>query len=185
MLTIELKEIHSAERQLSRTIPRLSKKATSDRLREMLGQRQEQGATLIEEIEEALEEMEASKGRPKNIAAEGLLEDAAQHLEEVENEKLIDPLLLASVQKIEHYCIAAWGTAAAMGRLLGEEKVVKTMERVLEEGKEFDDELTKLAEDEVNPAMLEDEEDDDEENEDEDEKEVAGEGNGGGRKKRR
>ncbi len=102
--------------------------------------------------------MQVTKGRQKNVAAEGLIEDMSHHVEEVEDKKLLDPLLLASVQKIEHYCIAAWGTAAAMGRLLGQERVVKTMERVLGEGKEFDDEMTRLAEEEVNPRMLDGEE---------------------------
>jgi ferritin-like metal-binding protein YciE len=170
MFTTELKEIHSAERQLSRAIPRLSKKVSSQRLRDLLEQRLEQGEALIERLEDALDEMEAPKARPKNIAAEGLIDDVNQHLDEVEDERLIDPLLLASVQKIEHYCIAAWGAARSMGELLGKEDVVKTMEEVLKEGKELDDEMTKLAEEEINPKMMsgaegaEDEEEDEEEN---------------------
>ncbi len=48
-----------------------------------------------------------------------------------------------------------------MGRLLGEEKVVATMEEVLREGKEFDDQMTRLAEEEINPRMLADNDADD------------------------
>jgi ferritin-like metal-binding protein YciE len=154
LLGIELKAIHSAERQLSRALPRLKKQVSSESLAQMLDTRLEQGEVLIEEIEGILEEMETTKARPKNLAAEGLIEDLNQHLELIDNEKLIDPVLLASIQKVEHYCIAAWGTAASMGRLLEAPKVVKTMERVLGEGKTFDEEMTKLAELEVNPAML-------------------------------
>ena len=62
-------------------------------------------------------------------------------------------------------CIAAWGTARSLGRLLEQDKVVKAMEQVLEEGKRFDEELTKLAEDELSPQMLSDEDDGDEETE--------------------
>ena len=169
LLTTELKEIYSAERQLARVIPRLAKKVSSDHFREMLEQRQQQSAELMDEIDDALEHMDAAKGRPKNIAAEGLIDDATQHLDDVKDERLIDPLLLASVQKIEHYCIAAWSTAAAIGRLLDEKDIVKTMEKVLGEGKRFDDELTKLAEEEVNPQMMEEESEEEEEGSDEDE----------------
>lgn len=167
ILTTELKEIYSAERQLSRAIPRLTKKVKSDKLREMLEQRREQGEELIEQLDETLDEMEVTKGRPKNIAAEGLIEDAQQHLEEAEDDKLLDSLLLASVQKIEHYCIASWGTAKSMGQLLGEDKVVKTMEHVLDEGKRYDDELTELAEKEINPQMMSGEEEGEEMEEEE------------------
>jgi ferritin-like metal-binding protein YciE len=154
ILITELKEIHSAEKQLSRVLPRLAKKISSDSLKEMLEQRVEQGESLIEDIEDALEDMDAPKARAKNIAAEGLIEDTTNHLDEIEDERLIDPVLLASVQKIEHYCIASWGSTAALGRLLGNDRVVQIMEQVLGDGKQFDEEMTQLAEDEINPTML-------------------------------
>jgi ferritin-like metal-binding protein YciE len=189
LLATELKEIHSAERQLSRSLPRLMKKVMSDRLRDMLEKRTERGAQLIEEIEDVLEEMGTAKARQKNVAAEGLIEDTQQHLEEVRDDSLIDPVVLASVQKVEHYCIAAWGTAASMGRLLEQKKAVKAMERALSEGKRFDDQLTRLAEEEINPAMLEAAEEDEAEDEDEEEDEDEGEGKqddrGGSRSSRR
>jgi ferritin-like metal-binding protein YciE len=144
-------------------LPRLAKRVSSEPLAQMLQTRLEQGETLIDELDSIFEEMDLPKARPKNVAAEGLLEDINQHLEEIDDEKLLDPTLLASVQKVEHYCIAAWGTAASMGRLLDTPKVVQTMERVLQEGKRFDEEMTKLAESEVNPAMLVDEEEGEEE----------------------
>ena len=179
LLVTELKEIYSAERQLSRVLPRLAKQVSSDRLREMLDQRREQGAALIEQLDDAFEEMSVSKGRQKNVAAEGLIEDMTQHLDAVDDERFRDPLLLASMQKIEHYCIAAWGTAAAMGRLLKQQKAVQAMEQALNEGKEFDNEMTRLAEEEVNPRMVEGEKEEEEgeaqeESEGEDEEEQSG-----------
>jgi ferritin-like metal-binding protein YciE len=163
MLATELKEIHSAERQLSRAVPRLLKKVNSQRLRDKLEERLQQGAWLIDQIDDVLEEMEAPKARQKNIAAEGLIEDANHHLEQSRDDTLVDPLVLASVQKIEHYCIAAWGTAASLGRLIGQDKAVKVMERALDEGKALDAELTELAESEINRGMM---------------KEAVGSGNG-------
>jgi ferritin-like metal-binding protein YciE len=182
VLATELKEIYSAERQLSRAIPKLAKKTSSDRLRQMLDRRCEQGAALIEELDDTLDDMDVPKARPKNIAAEGLIDDTNHHIEEIEDEKLLDPVLLASMQKIEHYCIASWGSAKAIGRLLGQDKVVKTMQQVLDEGKRFDEEMTKLAEEEVNPAMLADDEGYDDSDQDEEKSEASSQGR---RRKRR
>ena len=175
LLTQEVKEIHGAERQLSRAIPKLAKAAGSEKLREMLQRRREQGAILIEALDEALEEMEVSKARVKNIAIEGLIEDATQHVDEIDNEKMLDAALIGAVQKVEHYCIAAWGTARSMGQLFGQQKVVDAMERALEEGKKYDQEMTQLAESEVNPAMLE-------AGDGEEEGEEGGKGNGSSKK---
>jgi ferritin-like metal-binding protein YciE len=154
LLTQEIKEIHSAERQLSRALPKLAKAVRSEKLREMLQRRREQGAILIEALDEALEEMQVSKGRVKNVAIEGLIEDANQHVDEINDEKMLDAALIGAVQKVEHYCIAAWGTTRSMGQMFGQQKVVEAMERALEEGKRYDLEMTQLAESEVNPAML-------------------------------
>jgi ferritin-like metal-binding protein YciE len=175
LLTLELKEIHSAERQLSRALPRIARNASSQRLREMLEQRREQGAQLIEAIDEALEEIGTTRARKKNVAIEGLIEDVNQHADEIQDERMLQAAVLASVQKIEHYCIAAWGTAKSLGKLLGQQKVVEVMERALEEGKQFDKEMTQLAEEEINVAMLSEEETEEEEEETEEE-EGAGEG---------
>ncbi len=180
LLAQEIKEIHSAERQLSRALPKLAKSAGSETLREMLRRRQEQGATLIESLDEAMAEMNVTRGRVKNAAMEGLIEDANQHVEELDDERMLDAALVGAVQKVEHYCIAAWGTARSMGQLFGQQKVVEAMERALEEGKQFDQEMTDLAQNEVNPAMLETEEEG-EEDEGEEEGEEKGEEKGGKR----
>jgi ferritin-like metal-binding protein YciE len=160
LLTQEIKEIHSAERQLSRAIPKLARASSSDKLREMLQRRKEQGAILIDALDEALEEMEVSKARVKNATVEGLIEDATQHIDEIDDEKMLDAALVGAVQKLELYCIAAWGTARSMGELFGQQKVVEAMQSAIDEGKRFDEEMTKLAESEVNPAMLEGAEED-------------------------
>ncbi|MDZ3838676.1 MAG: DUF892 family protein, partial [Rhodospirillales bacterium] len=90
LLTQEIKEIHSAERQLSRAIPKLARASSSEKLREMLQRRKEQGAILIDALDEALEEMEVSKARVKNATVEGLIEDATQHIDEIDDEKMLD-----------------------------------------------------------------------------------------------
>jgi ferritin-like metal-binding protein YciE len=153
LLNKELKEIYSAERQLSRAIPKLTKAAKSEPLKEMLERRREQGSRLIEDLDDTLEARGVTKARPKNIAVEGLIEDLNQHIEEIETDTLLDVAMIGELQKIEHYCIAAWGTSRSMARLLEEPRVVEVMERVLDEGKQFDTEMTEIAEREVNPRM--------------------------------
>jgi len=47
VLANELKEIYSAERQFTRTLPRLAKKVSSERLREMLDHRREKAHPVV------------------------------------------------------------------------------------------------------------------------------------------
>ncbi len=154
ILVTELKEIHSAERQFSRAVPKLKRKIGSERLTQMLDARRKQGDSVIEELDAIFDAMSVTKSRLKNVAAEGLIDDMDEHMDEIDDERLLDPVLLASVQKLQHYCIASWGTTASLGRLLDQPRVVSLMERLLDEGRRMDEELTTLAEDELNPAML-------------------------------
>jgi ferritin-like metal-binding protein YciE len=154
LLVMELQQIHSAETQLSRTLPRLSRAVDTDKLRERLDERLNQGERILKEVDAALEELDASPGRRKNVAAEGLINDAREHIQEIEAGPALDAVLIAAIQKTEHYCIAAWGTARSLAQAVGQKDAVKAMERALKEGKQLDEQLTQLAEQEVTPALL-------------------------------
>jgi ferritin-like metal-binding protein YciE len=181
LLILELQEIHSAETQLTRQLPRLSKAVESATLREMLDERLEEGERIIGDIENVLEEADASPGRRKNVAAEGLINDAREHVQEIERGPALDCVLIGSIQKTEHYCIAAWGTARALAQALEQKTAASAMDRALKEGGQYDERLTKLAENEVTPALLSQQETQDMEEED---SESGSNGGGRGRSQR-
>jgi len=172
LLVKELQEIHSAENQLARLIPRLTKAAQSETLQAAIQERMEEGEQIIEDVTSALEELEATPGRKKNVAAEGLVNDMREHVQELEEGPALDTVMIAALQKTEHYCIAAWGTVKAMGAAVGQDDLVSAMDRALEEGRAYDERLTQLALEEITPALMaeasgEEEEGEEEESEDE------------------
>lgn len=154
LLTLELQEIHSAENQLARMLPRVIKAAESETLQQMLEQRMQQGERLIESLEAVFDEMESSPGRKKNVVAEGLINDMREHIQEIEQGPALDAVLIAAIQKTEHYCIAAWGTSRSLAQAVGQETTVDAMQRALDEGKTMDEQLTELAEGEITPQLL-------------------------------
>jgi ferritin-like metal-binding protein YciE len=154
LAVLELQEIHSAETQLGRVLPRLAKAVQSKKLRQMVEQRQEESERILHELDAALDEMEESPGRKKNVAAEGLINDAREHVQEMRAGPALDTVLIGALQKTEHYCIAAWGTAKSLAQAVGQKTAVRAMERALKAGSAFDEQLTQLAEKEVTPAFL-------------------------------
>jgi ferritin-like metal-binding protein YciE len=154
LLVLELQEIYSAETQLSRILPRLAKSAVSDALRSRLEERLTQGERVLREVDEALVALDESPGRKKNVAAEGLINDAREHVQEIKAGPALDAVLIGAIQKTEHYCIASWGTVKALAEALGEKNAARSMERALKEGKAFDEQLTTLAVKEVTPSLL-------------------------------
>lgn len=153
ILITELQEIHSAEKQLARMIPRLMKAADNETLQEAIEERLEEGEQILADVEAALEELESTPGRKKNVAAEGLVNDMKEHVQELQQGPALDTVLIGALQKTEHYCIAAWGTVKALGQAVGQQDLVGAMERALEEGREYDERLTQLAESEITPEL--------------------------------
>jgi hypothetical protein len=108
--------------------------------------------------------------------------------------ELLDAALIVSQQKMEHYEIASYGSLAAYAKALGEERAAELLHETLEEERRFDERLTELAENEINPAALsyegeegeeEEEEGGEEEEEEEEGVEVKGRGGQSGAASRR
>lgn len=164
LLMMELQQIHNAENQLARALPRFAKVVESNTLRKVMQERLEQSERLLEQVDTALEDLDGAlpgrKGKgKKNVAAEGLIDDAREHAQRLQPGPALDAALTAGIQKTEHYCIASWGTAKSLAQAMGQKRTVRAMDRALKEGKALDQQLTKLAERELTPAILSEESD--------------------------
>lgn len=162
LLTLELQQIRSAESELSRVLPSLAEAVESEELRELLELREQQGKRILGELEAAFDELEEDPPQKKNPAAEGLIEAAREHVREIEEGPALDAALIAGIQKVEHYCIAAWGTARSLAKATGHKATVRAMEQELKDGRKLDEKLTELAEQEITPALLSEELEDEE-----------------------
>jgi len=76
---------------------------------------------------------------------EGLVEEGSELMKEDFEDALLDAALIGAAQRVEHYEIAAYGTVRAFAEELGESEHVSLLEETLEEEKETDEKLTKLA----------------------------------------
>ena len=169
LLVHELHGIEDAETEASRALEGQLEEVENSQLQRLLQRRMQQGERLLKEVQKNLEKLNGQEGGRENAAARGLIREAQQLLQEIEAPDMKEAVLIASVQKLEHYCIAVWGTVKAIAREMGEEQLAKVMERALEEGYKLDEELTRLAESRINPEALEAGAEEDEEEEDEDE----------------
>jgi ferritin-like metal-binding protein YciE len=81
---------------------------------------------------------------------EGLIEEGKELLAEDLDENVIDAGIIGAAQKVEHYEIAAYGTARTHANLLGYNKVAKLLQQTLDEEGATDKKLTALAETLIN-----------------------------------
>jgi ferritin-like metal-binding protein YciE len=142
----ELSDIYSAEKQLTRALPRLAKAASTEDLATAFETHLEETQGQIERIDQVVDLLGIKLKRIKCAAMEGLVEEGKDVIEHVEEGPLRDAALIGGAQKVEHYEIAAYGTLCALARQLGYKDALPLLEETLEEEKATDMKLTALAE---------------------------------------
>jgi ferritin-like metal-binding protein YciE len=167
MLVDQLRDAHSAERQAIQGMKRTLRKASDSQLRQGLEAHIAQSEEQRERVEQALERMGSKPGRKVCEAMRGLVEEASHEMEEHDKGPLLDLVIVASQQRIEHYEIAAYGTMVELAKAMGENEVGDLLAGILAEEKAQDEKLTEVTRASILPAALqegeEEEEDDDSE----------------------
>src|SRR5437764_14907018 len=151
LLQDELKDIYDAEKQITKALPKMAKKAASEELRQAFEEHLHQTEQQIERLEQVFEQLEIPARGKKCEGMKGLIEEAQTMMSEADDDATRDAVMIASAQKVEHYEIAAYGTARTWANLLGKGEVASLLEETLEEEKETDKRLTSIAESIVNP----------------------------------
>lgn len=146
----ELSDLHSAEKQLLKALPKMAKAATADELRQAFEGHFEQTKGHVQRLESIFDQLKESPRRKRCRAMEGLIAEGEEFLNEDALDAVRDAGLIAIAQRVEHYEIAAYGTAATYARHLGDAKAEELLRETLAEESETDKKLTKLAESSIN-----------------------------------
>jgi ferritin-like metal-binding protein YciE len=154
LLELSLQDTYSAENQILAAFPELEEAASSPRLKQVFREHREQTERQVERLEEACEMLGIEPDGESCAAMEGLVEEADDLMEDLEEGPVLDAALIAAAQKIEHYEMAAYGTLCSMLKAMGQTKAADLLSQTLKEEKDTDALLTQLAEQEVNPAAM-------------------------------
>ncbi len=155
MFIDSLRDAYDAEKQLAKALPKMAKAASSDELKQAFTGHLETTKQQIERLERIFESMELRTRGKTCEAMKGLVEEAKEMMEEIENPQVRDAALIAAAQKAEHYEIASYGSLAAFAQALGKDEAAQLLHQTLEEEKQTDQNLNQIALSSVNPRALE------------------------------
>lgn len=142
----ELSDVYSAEKQISKALPKMARAATGEKLVAAFQQHLEETRGQIERIDQLVESTDGVKiKRMKCHALEGLAEEAQEIIDSVEAGPVRDAGLIGAAQKVEHYEIATYGTLHALAQKLGYKAAAKLLAETLDEEKATDEKLTAIA----------------------------------------
>lgn len=141
----ELKDLFSAETQLTKALPKMAKAASSEELRQGFEEHLEQTQGHVERLQQIFTMMEEKGTGKKCLGMEGLIKEGAEIMGEDFGEAMMDAALISAAQRVEHYEIAGYGSVIAYAELLGESEQASLLRETLEEEKQTDEKLTELA----------------------------------------
>ena len=150
-----LQDVYFVEKQLLKTLPKLAKKSTNEKLREAFTTHRDETEGQVKRLEKVFNAI-GKKPRGKTCdAILGIIAEGQEIMDEVDDEALRDAGILAAAQAAEHYEIARYGTLRAWAELLGQEEAVELLSETLAEEKHADELLTSIADGGVNESATE------------------------------
>lgn len=150
LFTETLKDIYYAEKQILRALPKMAKSAQSDELKQAFQKHHEQTEGQIERLEQVFELIGKSARGKHCPAIVGIVDEGKEIMEDFAGTDALDAGLLAAAQAVEHYEIARYGTLKTWAGQLGLKDAVPLLEATLQEEKETDALLSRLAGAEMN-----------------------------------
>jgi ferritin-like metal-binding protein YciE len=152
LLVHELGDLYDAESQLVKALPKMAKAATYPQLKQGFEQHLQQTKEHVTRIEKAFQMLgadEATKVKCKGMA--GLIKEGNEVIKETDaDDATRDAGLISAAQRVEHYEIAAYGTARTYAQTLGQNDVAELLQQTLNEEAETDKKLSSLAESNIN-----------------------------------
>lgn len=142
----ELKDLYSAESQITKALPKMIKKAKSAELKQALEEHLAETEQQIERLDQISAATSIKLQGHKCKGIEGIIKEGTDLISEIEDDEVLDAAIIASAQRVEHYEIAGYGTARAFAQELDLPEVVELLDQTLQEESDADKKLSELAE---------------------------------------
>lgn len=150
----QLKDLYSAEKQLIEALPKMVKNAQDQKLKKAFEDHLEETKNHKKRLENICDELDIKPDGEHCKAMEGLIKEAEGFIKESKSEEVNDAGLIAEAQRVEHYEISGYGTAARYAKELGHDNIAKILKSTLDEEYGADEKLNKMAEGRLNKKAI-------------------------------
>ena len=155
MYVEHLKDMYSAETQITKTLPKIVRTVTSSELKKALEKHLKETEGQVDRIELIFQSLDASPRGKKCVGMEGVLEEGKEAMaEEYASPELMDSALIGGCQKVENYEICGYKDVIHTATLLGDTKAVDLLTKSLHEEEAADQKLAELSENIITPEAV-------------------------------
>jgi ferritin-like metal-binding protein YciE len=146
LLEDEIKDLYSAEKQLTKAIPKMAKGSNNEELAAAFESHLKETEGQIKRLEQVAKLLETAPTGKKCKGMEGVIEEGAEALEEDGDENVLDLGIIGAGSRVEHYEMAGYTTAINLAKQLGNNEVASLLSQNLKEEEAADQKLRKIGE---------------------------------------
>jgi ferritin-like metal-binding protein YciE len=147
----QLQDLYDAEQRLTSALPKMAAAAHNPALKSAFEEHLRQTQNHVSRLEQAFKSIGKSAQKKTCEAMKGLVDEGSEVISANGDPDVKDAALIAAAQRVEHYEIAAYGTARTFAQRLGKPDAARLLQQTLDEEAETDRKLTSLAEKAINP----------------------------------
>jgi ferritin-like metal-binding protein YciE len=162
LLEEEIKDLYSAEKQLTKAIPKMAKGSNNEELASAFEAHLKETENQVKRLERVAVLLGTEPTGKKCKGMEGVIAEGAEALDEDGDEHVLDLAIVGAGSRVEHYEIAGYTTAVSLATQLGENEAAGLLKESLKEEQAAEDKLRTIAQTIIKSAPTAEEEDDEE-----------------------
>src|SRR5438094_1660565 len=140
----EIADLYDAENQLVAALPKMAQAASNDELRTAFQHHLEETRDHVRRLEDIRAQLGSSMSEQCK-AMRGLIQEGEEIVSANGDPAVKDAALISAAQRVEHYEIAAYGTARTLADELDLDEAQDLLDQTLDEESNADKLLTKIA----------------------------------------
>ncbi len=145
LLADEVKDLYSAEKQLTKALPKMAKGSHDAALKEVFTAHLKETENQIVRLEEVAKLLDIKPTGKKCVGMEGCIGEGSEALEEEGDEHVLDLGLIGAGSRAEHYEMAGYLTAISLAQRMGAKEVVALLTSTLSEEQAAEKKLRLIA----------------------------------------
>lgn len=150
----QIEDLYDAEKRLVKALPEMAQASTSQTLRQAIESHLMETEGHVSRLEKVFRMIGKDPKSQTCDAMKGLISEGEDIVDDIDESSLRDAGIIAAANRVEHYEIAAYGSARTFAQTLGLTEAAALLEQTLQEEKRADQKLTQLAESMVNEEAL-------------------------------
>ncbi len=142
----QLRDLYDGEEQITKALPKMIEKAQHGELKDALQEHLDVTREQIRRLDQIFKMLDEKASGETCKGMKGVIAEGEGLISEAKDSSVLDAGIIASAQRVEHYEIAGYGTVRTYAKLLGRTEIANLLQQTLEEEKEADQTLSRIAE---------------------------------------